>query len=263
MPNWLASALETQRRLSPRLNQILRVDRLTSDDFLDFYYTQNRPVILTNAISDWLAINRWTPNFLMEVVGDRQVHLRQVMTADPHSGQRRLSAAHPAFFSEVVRQLEKPTGSGSRFQLNADENQGAFSALKRDVGSISGILDFEAQSFDWAISLGSKLSKTSLGFDRSNVLSAQLLGHRDIKLVPPTEFSRLQNDLGEFTGIDDLESTNVDLTLYPRLKNCTVYEITLAPGEVLFVPLGWWSQDRAPEISISLAFKSFAWKNTF
>ena len=37
----------------------------------------------------------------------------------------------------------------------------------------------------------------------------------------------------------------------------------LAPGEALFLPVGWWHHVRALDLSISVAFNHFTWPNDF
>jgi hypothetical protein len=51
---------------------------------------------------------------------------------------------------------------------------------------------------------------------------------------------------------------NPDLNRYPMFKSATVLDVVLAPGELLFIPIGWWHWVQALDVSISLAFQSFA-----
>jgi len=43
-----------------------------------------------------------------------------------------------------------------------------------------------------------------------------------------------------------------DLRAHPRLRHATLLEGTLLPGDVLFIPKGWWHYLRSSERSISL-----------
>jgi hypothetical protein len=40
-------------------------------------------------------------------------------------------------------------------------------------------------------------------------------------------------------------------------------DLVLAPGEALFLPVGWWHHVRALDLSISVAFNHFVWLNDF
>src|SRR5206468_6870281 len=73
---WLLETLERQRALSERGATIERRAGLSSDEFLDRYYAANRPVILTGEMSDWPALEKWTPDYLKQVVGSKMIEFQ-------------------------------------------------------------------------------------------------------------------------------------------------------------------------------------------
>ena len=54
-----------------------------------------------------------------------------------------------------------------------------------------------------------------------------------------------------------------DPVRYPAAEGLQVLEVTLAPGETLFLPLGWWHQVAALQASVSLSFSNLACDNDF
>jgi ribosomal protein L16 Arg81 hydroxylase len=40
-------------------------------------------------------------------------------------------------------------------------------------------------------------------------------------------------------------------------------DVVLQPGEVLFIPVGWWHHIRSLEISINVSFTNFVFNNDF
>jgi ribosomal protein L16 Arg81 hydroxylase len=42
-----------------------------------------------------------------------------------------------------------------------------------------------------------------------------------------------------------------------------VLECVLEPGEILFLPVGWWHYVEALDISVTLASTNFHWQNDF
>ncbi|MGY2735258.1 ribosomal protein L16 Arg81 hydroxylase [Sphingomonas sp. UYP23] len=48
---------------------------------------------------------------------------------------------------------------------------------------------------------------------------------------------------------------------YPALADATQYDVILEPGEILFMPLGWWHQVKSLDFSITLTFTNFRWAN--
>ena len=45
-------------------------------EFVQQYLLPRRPVILTDAISQWTAVSRWTPEYLKDKIGDRKAPFR-------------------------------------------------------------------------------------------------------------------------------------------------------------------------------------------
>jgi Cupin-like domain len=50
---------------------------------------------------------------------------------------------------------------------------------------------------------------------------------------------------------------------YPMFQEAKILEVTLCPGEVLFLPVGSWHHVRALDISITMTFTNFAFNNDF
>jgi ribosomal protein L16 Arg81 hydroxylase len=55
----------------------------------------------------------------------------------------------------------------------------------------------------------------------------------------------------------DVDCEAPDRSRHPRFAGAWVYDVVLSPGELLFVPVGWWHQVRALEPSISIALTGF------
>jgi hypothetical protein len=82
-----------------------------------------------------------------------------------------------------------------------------------------------------------------------------------VVLMPPSESGRLYETGDGFSAIADVEALTPDNGSYPRLAGARAYAVDLAPGDILFVPLGWWRQDRAVDDGASVAFTRLRWPN--
>jgi ribosomal protein L16 Arg81 hydroxylase len=60
-----------------------------------------------------------------------------------------------------------------------------------------------------------------------------------------------------------VDPENVDRDRFPLFRKAKPIEITVAPGEVLFIPIGWWHHVRALDLSISISFSNFRFKNRY
>jgi ribosomal protein L16 Arg81 hydroxylase len=46
-------------------------------------------------------------------------------------------------------------------------------------------------------------------------------------------------------------------------RQATVINLILQPGEVLFMPVGWWHHVRALDVSVTVSFTNFVFPNHF
>lgn len=72
--------------------------------------------------------------------------------------------------------------------------------------------------------------------------------------MSPLQTPLLYNRMGVYSPID-LDAP--DHQRYPRLREAVVLETVLEPGDTLFLPLGWWHQVTALEMSMSFSYTNF------
>jgi ribosomal protein L16 Arg81 hydroxylase len=102
---------------------------------------------------------------------------------------------------------------------------------------------------------------TPLHHDEHSIVFAQVFGRKRFKLIPPFDGPRLQARRRYYSAIDP---EHLDLERHPELAGATVLDVVVEPGDMLFLPVGWWHWVRALDVSISTTFCSFrvAGRNT-
>jgi hypothetical protein len=70
----------------------------------------------------------------------------------------------------------------------------------------------------------------------------------------------LYNDIGVFSPVD---CDAPDLARWPLFEKAAMREVVLSPGEVLFIPVGWWHHVRALDVSITVSFTNFRFANHY
>jgi ribosomal protein L16 Arg81 hydroxylase len=100
-----------------------------------------------------------------------------------------------------------------------------------------------------------------LHHDLTDNLIAQMVGRKRLKLVPAAHVGKLYNHQHVFSEIVDLEDPSLDLSQFPLLAKSQVYDVTLSPGEIIFVPLGWWHQVKSLDFSVTITYTNFLWPN--
>lgn len=262
---WLLETLESQRDLAPSLIGIERRAGLGTQEFMERYYAANRPVILTGEMADWSALVRWTPQYLKAKIGARPVEYQGERNLDPHFEMNKDAHQREAPFESFIDQILQP-GAGNEAYLtayNSDRNSEALSVLNQDLGFLDKFLDRSAANPFGMMWIGPAGTVTSLHHDLTNNFIAQLVGRKRVKLVPSSEVGKLYNHHHVFSEIPDLEDPAIDLARYPRLSEVRIYDVVLEPGEIIFMPLGWWHQIKSLDFSVTITYTNFLWRNDY
>jgi hypothetical protein len=260
---WLLETLERQRDLVPKLVSVHRVTGLGGAQFLEHFYAVTRPVILAGEMAAWPALTRWTPEYLKAVVGDRLVEFQGERTGDPRFEMDKDSHRREAPFDSFIDRILRP-GAGNDAYLtayNSERNAQALSVLHADLGFLDRFLDRHAAVPHGMMWIGPAGTVTSLHHDLTNNFIAQIVGRKRVRLLPAAEAGKLYNHQHVFSEITDLEDTGIDAARYPRLAALRYYDVVLEPGDILFMPLGWWHQVKSLDFSVTITFTNFLWRN--
>jgi hypothetical protein len=260
---WMLELMERQRALSPATLGIQRRAKLDPQEFLERYYSTNRPVILTGLLDDWPALGSWTPDYLKAKIGDRFVELQSNRTGNPRFERDKEVHRSRVPFSAFIDRIGQPGAGNDSYitAFNSASNLAALSVLSEDLGELDGYLrrpdDGPFEMF-W---IGPAGTFTALHHDLTNNFVAQIAGRKRIKMLPPSETAKLYNDQHVFSAVPDLEDPAIDLDRYSRLAEVRIYDLVLKPGEILFIPVGWWHQVRSLDFSVTITYTSFVWDN--
>jgi hypothetical protein len=259
--DWLLDAMERQQRLWPSAAAIERRGALSADEFLDRFYAPGRPVILTGAMTSWNAMTRWTPAALAAAAGEIEVvcHSADRRRARVPNGTRRLPFAR---FLDIALRPGEPDPP----YLLADghmHNPALAERLAMDHGALDALLDTGAAQARGTLWIGPSGVLTPLHHDLVNSLVVQLAGRNRFKIIAAGEVAKLHNHLHALSEIEDLEAPGIDAARFPGLADVRIHDVTLAPGEILYLPLAWWYQVRSEGFGISATYTNFKWPNDF
>lgn len=253
---WLGRVRLLSAQLDPARRRIARVARLSPQGFIERALAPHRPIVLTQMMSDWKALRRWTWRFLREAVGDAEV---QVMEHRETAARYDLNVTHlskPTTLREFIGWIERERHSNARYMV-ARNNGLASPGLKRlarDVGFFGGILD--RRRIDGFVSLwvGPGGTVTPLHQDTANNLFCQVRGKKRFILVDPANAELLRDCLSYYS---DLDAERFDLDRFPYLAHVQRLEVTVGPGQALFIPAGWWHHVRSLSPSLSVSMTNF------
>jgi hypothetical protein len=139
---------------------------------------------------------------------------------------------------------------------NSASNRDVLAPLDSDIGTIDAILKGKPGML-W---IGPGGTFTPLHFDLTNNLLAQIVGTKHLVLLPPSETPKLANTRHVFSDVHDVTDPDC-LARYPQAETARQYEVTLNPGDLLYIPVGWWHQVVAEDFSVMQTYTDFRWPN--
>jgi ribosomal protein L16 Arg81 hydroxylase len=245
-----------------RFDTIERRGQLTREEFLEKYYSVNRPVVLLDMMNKWRARSLWNPDYLRKTCGNEMVEVMTGRDSDSryeiNSEQHRTSMV----FSEFIDHITQCGKSNDRYMVanNDTLRREGMKHLYDDIEVFPEFLDGDNLNGGVFFWLGPAGTVTPLHHDAMNILTAQVYGRKRVTLIPSCQIHRVYNEIGVFSEVDS-ERPNFDE--FPEFRNVTMRKFILKPGEVLFIPVGWWHHVRSLDVSITVSFTNFLFPNHY
>jgi hypothetical protein len=236
----------------------------TREVFYEHYFSANRPVILTDFCSNWPALGRWSPAYLRERFGEVEVEACVERSRDPNYDRNARQHARRMSMAELVTQVEAAGESNDLYLVanNRAMDDTTLRALLDDIDPSPVLVDRsrDQERGTFSFWFGPAGTVTPLHHDGTNILFSQIVGHKRFTLYPPHETRLLEGARGYYAGVSGIDQ---DPTEDPRLAGVPAKVIDLAPGETLFLPVGWWHHVRSLSVSLSISCLGLYHRNRF
>lgn len=257
--DWVLSIAAKLDQIAPLALE--RRDQLSGERFLHDYYQQNRPVIITGMLEDNRARQRWNLAYFRQQFGEREVEVQFGRNSDANYEMNSIAHKRRMRFGDYVDMVENSGHSNDMYMTanNDSSNRSALGELWEDVPTLPPYLrtDQGKQGFFW---FGPAGTVTPFHHDLTNNFMMQIMGRKRVKLIAPCHLPKLHNERHCFTPVD---GRNIDLERFPAMRDVPVLECVLEPGEILFLPVGWWHYVESLDISVTIAATHFRWDNDF
>jgi len=229
------------------------VDDISKEEFYEKYLKPRRPVVIKNMAKKWPAYQKWTMEYMKEVVGDVEVPLYDSSKADP-SAPINSSAAKMKFGDYIDLIQREPTDlriflfDPIKYAPNLLED---YISPKELMG---GFLDKYPNMF-----FGGKGSETFLHFDidMAHIFHTHFNGRKHILLFDYKWRERLYQIPYATYALEDYDIENPDLTKFPALDGVEGIECFLEHGDTLFMPTGWWHWMKYLDGSFSISLRAW------
>jgi [protein]-arginine 3-hydroxylase / protease len=243
-----------------------RVRNLSPRDFNLRFAAAHRPVLIEGVASQWPACQRWSLPDFRERLGDHRVPVEVWEGED----------TAPGLYLERVRQEEMTIrdyvdrctagGPSKRYYLAQYPIFDKLPALRGEVPSLEEWFDFPAfypaalrrlLTATPLLWMGPGGTVSNLHFDVYQNLFVQICGRKRFTLVSPEQSTRLgypEPSFGLLANFSPLDLERPDPRTLALSREVDALDCEVGPGEVLFIPLGWWHHVRSLEASISMNF---------
>ena len=233
------------------------VEDISQEDFRDKYLKPRKPVVIRNMAKNWPAYQKWTLEYMKEVVGDVEVPLYDSSKADPAAPIN--SAAAKMKFGDYVDLIQREPTDLRIFLFDpiksAPKLLEDYLAPKELMG---GFLDKYPNMF-----FGGKGSVTFLHYDidMAHIFHTHFNGRKHILLFDYKWKERLYRIPYATYALEDYNISDPDFEKFPALEGVEGVECFLEHGDTLFMPTGWWHWMKYLDGSFSISLR--AWDKSF
>jgi hypothetical protein len=254
----LYSELHRQSRRAGFIDVISNISR---DDFYENYYCLNRPVILKDMASSSPALQKWTPQFFADKYGLVPIQITSDREGVPDYEANFRRTTRTVTIAEFVSRLSEQSETNDFYLVARNyffENP-ALAGLRDDLLPPPEIINVADRGPGTTkLWFGPKGTVTPLHHDEHSILFLQVYGRKQFKLIPSFDLPKIYLRNNFYSAVD-LE--NIDSTRHPKFLEASVADVIVEPGDILFLPVGWWHWAKSLDVSISATFCSFHVEN--
>jgi hypothetical protein len=261
----LESVVANQQKLlelNPQYGQVEKRGGVSLNEFFEKYVVGSRPLVLTDVARDWPALRRWSPQDLRERFGHLDVEIQAERSADPNYEVNKLAHKRRVRLSDFV-DLVLAGGATNDYYLTANNEMLArpeFAPILADIGSLPAFCDRSQLAQRASFWFGPAGTVTPQHHDTLMLCHTQIVGRKRWRFISPLQTPLLYNHFDVYSPVD---LDRPDLNRYPLFSQATVLEVVVEPGETVFLPLGWWHQVTALDVSLSFSFSNLAVPNHY
>jgi ribosomal protein L16 Arg81 hydroxylase len=246
----------------PLYSSVEKRSHVSADEFETRYVRACRPLVLTGHTDDWPAMRRWSPADLKQRFGHLDVEIQAERHANARYEENKLDLRRSVRLSDFVDQVIAG-GATNDYYLTANNEmlrRPEFASLLDDIGTLPAGCDRSKLASHSSFWFGPAGTVTPLHHDTLMLFHTQVVGRKRWRLISPLEWPKLYNYNNVFSPVD---LDRIDLHRYPDIAGVQVLDVVVEEGETMFLPLGWWHQVSALDVSLSFSYSNLARSNEF
>jgi len=235
------------------LSDIDTVDTISRADFTEKYLKPRRPLVIKGLTKTWPAHNKWTPEYLKQVVGNKIVPLYDNSKADPAKPINSATTHMP--FSEYMDLIQSQPTELRIFFFNIFKQA---PQLMDDIIMPKDLMGGFLESMP-AMFFGGSNSVTFLHYDIDlpHIFHTHFGGRKHVILFENKWKRRLYCIPNATYALEDYDVLNPDTKKFPALDGVEGQQVFLEHGDTLFMPTGYWHWMKYLDGSYSLSLRAW------
>ena len=221
-----------------QLKAVDTVGDISGEEFKKKYYDQMKPLVLKNLSKDWPAYNKWTWDYFINKVGDKEVGVYNNIKSDAYTPINTADAYMK--FGDYLQKVKAGPLDLRIFLFNIFQHApGITGDFLWPEHLMKGFVKKYPMLF-----VGGQGAITHIHFDidMSHILHTQFIGRKKVLLFPFEEQYKLYRKPWEVLSQANFAnySQDFDYGNFPAVRLAKGYEVILEHGDTLFMPAGYW-----------------------
>jgi histone arginine demethylase JMJD6 len=249
--------------------EIERRANLSYQEFRDQYLYPHKPVIVTDALRLWKALERWTPAFFREQFGEMKLGINDDLKKYIGTEQERQGATDYSM-SQFIEDVLESTEERPAYYFRNRVLDEVFPTLREDLGplpeyffpnwlperflvkSVGEVLNRGAALEIYIGGRGGRFPVLHYDGAGTHAFLMQIYGRKHFVMYAPDQEPFLYPS-PEKQNLSLVNVDNPDLQKFPLFANAEGTTFVLEPGEMVFIPSHWWHTANMLTPSISLS----------
>ena len=221
-----------------QLKAVDTVDSIAAEDFKKNYYNPMKPLVIKNLSKEWPAYKKWTWDYFIDIVGDKEVGVYNNIKSDAYTPINTADAYMK--FGEYLKKVKAGPLDLRIFLFNIFQHA---PKIVTDFTWPESLMKGFVKKYPMLF-VGGQGSVTHIHFDidMSHILHTQFIGRKRVLLFPYEEQHKLYRKPWEVLSLANFANYNEDFDYesFPAVKLAKGYEVILEHGDTLFMPAGYW-----------------------
>jgi len=207
-------------------------------------------VLIDGIVEHWPAYSKWSFDHFIRIAGYRTVPCEIGSKYTEESWSQELMQLHQ-FYSRFMNKSTGVIGYLAQHRLFMQIPLLVKDIIIPDYCALTGSDD---QDVDLNIWFGPAGTVSPLHTDPRDNLLCQVIGRKFVRLISPNSAAAVYAiEDGILTNTSQVDAEHPDLDRFPLFAQAECRDCVLLPGQMLFIPRGWWHYVRSMDPSISVS----------